>query len=202
MNNRIRNKTVLMAVACTICFFFSGNTFSQDKVEVLEKRIISLEKRVRIMESRLDKALNPAKYSKQTEKPAIKAKRTGVTFIKSPIRARLIKKNLKMAEAGEVDDNIALLITFKNVGPEEIVSFKGDIVFRDVYADSILSFYAEIKKVIPAGLSNTWFGGFTYNAANGSHRKLLDKNVDRIDTELRPEVIVFSDGTIKSFKKK
>jgi len=195
---------VLVAMICSLCCIFTSDVFAQSRrVSDLEKRITTLEKRVRQLEQRLEKALNPAKHSGQKEQKVTSSpKRTGVTFIKSPLQGKLVRKNLKLAGAGEVDDNLALLITFKNEGAAGIVSFKGDIIFKDVYADSILSFFAEIEKAIPAGMSNTWFGGIPYDAGNSSHRKLLDTTVDRIKIIVRPEVIVFSDGTMKSYKKK
>lgn len=204
MNKFLGSKTVVVYILCFVCLIFVSNSTAQQKKRIsdLEKRITSLEKRVRTLEARLEKALNPAKHMKQTQQTASKAKRSTVKLIKSPIKAKLIKKKLKLAEPGEVDDNLALLITFKNDGAEGIVSFKGDIIFKDIYADSIMSFSAEIDKAIPAGMSNTWFGGVTYDAANKSHRKLLDIDINNLQTLVRPKVIVFSDGTIKTFKQK
>ncbi len=193
---------LLFAAGVFFCLFTINNVCAQEKkVNDLEKRVEKLEKRVRNLELQLDRALNPAKYSKQKVKTAKKPRRAGVVFLKSPLEGRLVRKNMKLAEPGEVNDNLALLITFKNNGAAGIVSFKGDIIFKDVYQDSILSFYAEIEKAIPAGMSNTWFGGIPYDAANEAHRKLLDTGVDKIKVIVRPEVIVFSDGTMKSYRK-
>lgn len=196
-------KPVVLALVCTLGIFVTGTVHAQQRrVSDVEKRMTALEKRVRALEQRLDQALSPSKYSEKKGKSSAASKKSPVRLGKSPIRARLVRKNLKLAGGRETEDNLALLITFKNDSPQGIVSFKGDIVFLDVYADSILTFFAEIEKAIPGGMSNTWFGGIAYDATNEGHRRLLDTSVDRIKTYVKPEVIVFSDGSIKTFEKK
>lgn len=191
---------IMLQVLFIICFILANGSYAKD-VKYLEKRIAALEERVRKLELQLDRALNPAKYAmtENRKKPA-KQKVRKLSPVESPLRAKLFNKKMKMAEPGETEDNLAFLISFENDGPVGVISFKGEIVFNTSDGDSIMSFEADIKKPIPAGKSNTWFGGVTYDSQNLSHRKVLDMNIKDIVLELRIERIAFSDGTIKEAK--
>ncbi len=200
MDKFIGNRMIYLITGLFIFSIMAGNLFAQD-VKNLEKRIAALENRVKKLEMALDMALNPSKHSQKVKKemPAKTQARKKVS-ISSPIRTKLIKKNLKLAEPGEVDDNLAFLITFHNDGPVGIVAYKGEIVFKDMYGDSIMSFEADISKAISSNMSNTWFGGVVYDAGNASHRKILNMDIKNILIDFKPEKIVYSDGTVKTSK--
>lgn len=200
MDKFIGNRMIYLITGLFIFFIMASNSFAQD-VKNLEKRIAALENRVKKLEMALDMALNPSKHSQKVKKetPAKIQARKKVS-ISSPIRTKLIKKNLKLAEPGEVDDNLAFLITFHNDGPVGIVAYKGEIVFKDMYGDSIMSFEADISKAISSNMSNTWFGGVVYDAGNASHRKILNMDIKNILIDFKPEKIVYSDGTVKTSK--
>ena len=201
MSKSIKNRMTFMLTGLFIFFIMADNLFAQD-VKELEKRIAALENRVKKLEMALDKALSPAKHSQKVKKetPPAKAQARKKVTIASPIRAKLFNKKLKLAEPGEVDDNLAFLITFYNDGHVGIVAYKGEILFKDMYGDSMMSFEADINKAIPSNKSNTWFGGVKYDAGNESHRKILDMDIKNIIVDFRPEKIVYSDGTIKTSK--
>ena len=201
MDKCIGNRMIYLLTGLYIFFIMAGNSFAQDVIN-LEKRIADLENRVKKLEKVLDMDLKPAKLTQKSiiEIPA--DTQTGnIDSKSSPIRAKLINKKLKLAETGEVDDNLAFLITFYNDGPVGIVSFKGEIVFKDMYGDSIMSFEADIKKAISSDLSNSWFGGVVYDAGNVSHRKILNMDISNIRVNFKPGKIVYSDGTVESLKK-
>lgn len=201
MDKFARNRTVFLIIGFIICFILIGDSHAQ-RIKYLEKRVAALEERVKKLEMKLDKALNPAKYSKtEKRRTAPKQQVKKLSPIESPIRAKLFNKKLKMAEPGEVNDNLAFLISFENDAPVGIISFKCEIIFKDMYGDSIMSFEADIKKPISADKSNTWFGGVVYDSGNSSHRRILDMDIKDIVLELRIERIAYSDGTIKETKK-
>lgn len=194
MNKFVRSKTIFLQITCIFCLIVIGNAVAREDID-LEKRITALEERVKKLEMRLNEALS---LIKQVEEISAKLETEKIT---SPIEAKLFKKELKMAESGEEDDNLALLIMFENTGSVDVKSFKGEMIFRDEYGDKIMNFYANINKSIPVDKSNTWFGGIPYDTANEGHKKLLNMDIDNIKVEIRLEEIVFSDGTIKSIKK-
>jgi hypothetical protein len=192
--------TSTVTTLAMVCAITVPSSAQDDKVQHLESRILALEKKVNQLEQRLEQALSPAKYpAAQAQAPQTSAKRSPAGFAQSPLLVQVMKKSLKMADVGETEDKIALLLSFKNTGTQNITSFKGEIVFKDIYADSILSFIADIEKSIAANMSNSWFGGITYDSRNPSHRRLLDLNLDRVKVEFIPEKIVFADGTTKNY---
>lgn len=201
MDKILTKRTIVFRVALALCFILASSSFAQD-AKYLEKRVAALEERVRKLEMQLDKALNPAKYKKaHKQKKSVKQRVKTLSPVESPLRAKLFNKKLKTAEPGEVDDNLAFLISFENDGAVGVISFNGEIIFKDTYGDSIMSFEANIQKPIPASKSNTWFGGVVYDAGNSSHRKILNMDIKDIFLEIRIERIAFSNGTIKEAKK-
>jgi hypothetical protein len=201
MDKILTKRTIVFQAALVLCFILAGSSYAQN-VKYLEKRVAALEERVRKLELQLDKALNPAKYKKAArQKKSTKQQVRKLSPVESPLRAKLFNKKLKTAEPGETDDNLAFLISFENDGAVGVISLKGEIIFKDTYGDSIMSFEADIKKPIPAGKNNTWFGGVVYDASNTSHRKILNMDIKNIVLELRLERVAFSDGTIKEAKK-
>lgn len=202
-----RNKNIFLHAMTIVAFLMVSGSFAQNKA-ALNRRITDLEKRVRILENRLNKALNPAKtknYVKSRPAPGRKQIQAQpvVTpkYVGYPIKAKLVKKELKLAQPGEVDDNLALLITFRNHGNKDIVSFKGDILFKTTQGDSIMSFWADINKTIRVNEGNSWFGGIAYKASDNSHRRLLNMGIYDITVEVKLEEICCSDGTCKKAKK-
>ncbi len=201
MGKILTKRTIVFQAVLVLCFILANSSYAQN-VKYLEKRVAALEERVKKLEMQLDKALNPAKYAiAKKKRKSAKQQVRKLSPIESPLRAKLFNKKLKMAEPGEVDDNLAFLISFENDARMGIISFKGEIIFKDTYGDSIMSFEADIKKPIPAGKTNTWFGGVVYDAGNLSHRRILNMDIKNIILELRIERIAFSDGTIKEVKK-
>jgi len=201
MIKTLTKRTIVFLAAFFACFLLISSSSAQD-VKYLEKRIAALEERVRKLEMQLDKALNPAKYAKaEKKKQSAKKPVKKLSPVESPLRAKLFNKKMKMAEAGETDDNLAFLISFENGGPVGIISFKGEIIFKDTYGDSIMSFEADINKPIPSGKSNTWFGGVIYDSGNSSHKRVLNMDIKDIVLDLRIERIAYSDGTIKEAQK-
>ncbi len=190
-------------IFCVIaCLFFASSSFAQDdRIGSLEKRLASLEKRIQRLEVTLDMALNPAKHTQEPPQEEKQQVKKTANPTDTPIKAKLYNKQLKLAEPGDIENYMAFLITFKNISDANIASFKAEIIFRGMYGDSILSFTADINKALPAGLTNTWFGGVSYDEANREHRKIVYMNINDIKLFVRPEEIVYSDGTIKSFKK-
>jgi hypothetical protein len=51
-------------------------------------------------------------------------------------------------------------------------------------------------------MSNSWYGGIPYDASNSTHRRLLELDNSSIVVDVRPEKIVFVDGTVKTFSQK
>lgn len=179
-------------------FFLHPNILAQESKSDLEKRIIDLEKRVRILELRLDNALNPNKRKKK-----VKAKpRTTTTrqLVHYPLYAKLFRKKLQTGNTSNASDNLALLITFRNAGTQNIKSFAGDLLFKTSYGDSIMSFSVDIIKDIAVNESKSWFGGIPFKASEKSHTLLINSDVENITTEVFLRKIRFSDGSVKEVK--
>ncbi len=199
-----------------ISLLITCSSLAQNNSDI-ERRLSELERKVQNMESRLDKALSPAKYQKTTPTPKPQQKvevqrvsqtstnrytapktSTSTRYIPSPISAKLFQKSVKLSDADEVEDYITLLITFKNNDPKGIASFSGEIVFETSYGDSILSISADINKYIAPLKGKSWYGGISYDSADKAQRKLLDLKIHDISTEIRLTEIVFEDGTRRS----
>lgn len=175
-------KTAFILSIC--CFVYS---FSQD-TRGLEKRMSELEKRVASLERRASS--EPAAYQNYT-----------VSKIQDyMITAKLFTKKYQPADYSNPRDNLAFLITFYNYNPNNVGGLRGDIIFLTEQGDTLISFYADISKLLPANGNNSWYGGIPYDPTNNNHRRLLETDLNSISLKLRLDEIIFSDGTKKIFK--
>jgi hypothetical protein len=181
----MRNLESISLLFCVSIFFTST---AQD-TRALEKRISDLEKRVLHLEK---KALSSDASSDQN---------VNVSKIQDyQITAKLFTKKFQPADYSNPRDNLTFLITFNNFNQANIGQIKGNLIFINNLTDTLLLFYADIIKLLPANGNNSWYGGIPYDATNPSHKEFLDADINTISIKLKIDEITFSDGTKKVFK--
>lgn len=191
MRNDRRNRWAALCLLCVVCSSYS--VAQQNKS--LEARVSALELRVKNLESRLQTASGtPAAQFVGKSAPAKAAYR-------SPLSAKLFTKKIHSGAAGE-GDKFGFLITLSNSGSVDIRSFKGDLIFKDPSGNAVLEFFVDIEKPIPAGGTNTWYGGIAYDSTKENHRRIVNMDPGEVTLDIDLKEIQFSDGSRKVLKGK
>ncbi len=84
--------------------------------------------------------------------------------------------------------NLGFKIT--NKSKKDIVAIKGTVTLVDVFGNVVYPLELEMERLIPAGLSTEWSGGFVVEAADVD--KIKSKKLKAIWS---PDVLVFADGS-------
>jgi hypothetical protein len=124
---------------------------------------------------------------------------TNLASMKNLIKARVFKKTWESSESG---GKMSILIAFTNTTPQDIVSFKGDIILKDYIGNDLTRFFIEINKLIPSYSSKSWFGEVPYKYQNvkNDFTQLRTIRVEELMAIMAPSEILFSDGTRKVAK--
>lgn len=98
----------------------------------------------------------------------------------------------------EYTDYIALDLELENNSEKDISGVKGDIIFRDMFGDEVITYQMSYDRPIPASetVTSTWQWQFNTYAAN--EVKLKDTPLEKLTIEWVPDTIVYEDGTTLS----
>ena len=177
-------------IVMTILLLIS-TAFSQTNA-MLQQKITELEKRMRLLETRL-LAVERGRGGPSVQKSSTPASRSVSTT--GLITARLLTKKLDLHSG----DNLALLVEFSNRSYKAITGFSGELTFTTRTGEKLLSFAVDINKVIPINDKVSWYGGVTYKASDRGQVRLLDMHVSTILVSMAVKKIFYADGTTNSF---
>jgi hypothetical protein len=162
----------------------------------LKQKIIDLEQRVMRIEKQLDMQAETMPAAKQASPGAASpSQRTPL-----PLRASLISKKRIDSDESHDQKNLAFLIELKNNGDKDINVYRGDItIARPGGGEELVTFSASIAEYIAARDSATWYGAIPYDQNSQSHQHVLRAAADMLSVILKPEQIIFTDGSIASY---
>jgi len=200
----MKQKRIVLISVCSGLLSLYSISFSQN-ISDLTRRVEILEQKVTELEKRLNLTQNSSKYTTaQTDINVSSSSNSnpssGLAFLRIPVSAELFQKSIKFAESEGASNQLALLITFKNNGQQGITAFKGEVIFKTVYGDSLMSFKVDIEKYLPPLKGASWLGGFPYDQTSMAQKKLLDMKLSELTTQIRITEVYFEDGSRKTIQ--
>jgi hypothetical protein len=95
----------------------------------------------------------------------------------------------------EVSDRIDIAFVFENKSNRNIKAFKGEMVFKDVFGETIEKRDLMYDEGIKAGQKMDWNGSMIYEGVREDQRKFRDTVLDNMKFEWKPKTIIFDDGS-------
>lgn len=139
---------------------------------------------------------NSSQHSNNTENSRTSSTEitTNAASMKYLIKARVFKKEWESSKSGS---KMSILIAFTNTTPQDITSFKGDVILKDYIGNDLTRFFIEFDKHISSYGSKSWYGEVPYNyqKIKNDFTELRTIRVDELMTILEPKEILFADGT-------
>lgn len=86
-------------------------------------------------------------------------------------------------------------LAFENHSDKDIAGFKGVIVFKDMFGDTIKAINLSYDDGVKAKSTAQYEGSVDYNEFMAEDSKLLNTGLDKIKFEFIPSVIMFKDGS-------
>ena len=96
---------------------------------------------------------------------------------------------------GGFQDKVTFTLGFQNKGSKPIAGFKGDLVFKDMFGDTIKALNFSHDEAVPAGKTVTWEGSMDFNEFMRDDVRLRDADESKVKLEFKPETILFADGS-------
>ena len=98
-------------------------------------------------------------------------------------------------EARRYHDTIAITVAFQNKSAKSLTGVKGQLVFKDIFGDTIKSAGLKVDDEIGAGKTYVWNGSMEINQFMSSDTKLAGIPQEKLKTVWEPETYLFGDGT-------
>lgn len=97
--------------------------------------------------------------------------------------------------SGQYDDKFIVQVAIKNASEKPIKGVKADFILKNTFGETITTTELNIEQTIAPGQSYTWTGARKLNKFIDTDQKLMTLEDGKFSTEMRPTMVVFSDGT-------
>ncbi len=115
----------------------------------------------------------------------------------SPISVTLVHKAFHKANysVGDAGDRIDFIFRFQSLLEKDVRAFKGDVLFKDLFDQPILSVTLTYEKGLLKKGTAEWQGGIQFNQFNDSHQRLLTVDPSDMTVSFICESLIYADGT-------
>jgi hypothetical protein len=129
----------------------------------------------------------------------LRAKRTALAQqVREMLTVVLVSKGFSKADpmnGGDFKDKVTFTLGFENKGSKDIAGFKGRLLFKDMFGDTIKALNLSHDDLVPARQKLTWDGETDFNQFMNDDVKLRDADQTKIQMEFLPDAIIFTDGS-------
>ncbi len=178
-----------LGVVCLQTFPADG---ADPQIQALKSKILQLESRIEALEAKVGTGSESAASVSTHSAPRQAPTPSRTSSLRSPVDVDLITKKLHRSDG---ENMLGLLLQLKNIGGKDLNSIEGDLIARNADTGDELEFAVTIVKFIAAGDSATWYGGPPYEPGSKEHQAILNGRKSDVRITLRPQEIIYTDGS-------
>lgn len=136
-------------------------------------------------------SLRKAKEEEEARRAAAKRK-AELDKLRRTVVVTPLSKNFREVD---YDEYIVVTMAFANKAEKEVSGFKGTLRMKDMFGDSIANLEIKYDKTIAPGERTIDQSIYGYNQFLERDKNLRFTDLDKMDYEWEPEMIIFADGT-------